>query len=811
MPLTVRKFNAQVKDPQSGQMVPAGLLSSDSLQAIDAAETAAITEIQQKGTQTRDSIPDDYTELSDSVSELKESLNFFDGGFKKFHVNANKTHSSTADKIPVDIKTGEEFVISFNRNYTNTIQFYGFDSNNTSIGALWTTSEKNAFKIFTASSDIASIGMTVTAATSADDYSFAVSYANSEFQNYKNADNIVDLTSTTNSLDNALRESLSGKINAYSDIGYSITNRRVKEDGGFITSNGCKMTDFIPCQAGMRIDWSGMSFYYQNVPVMCCVAFYNSNKTFISGVTQIDGSVAITSQKGKISTTAPEGTAYVIGSTNSTDYELYLHIFNINIETISNNAQKSAQNIVITNNLVCSPELSNGSGGNPGNANAVTARAVPIINNAQLISFKNNRPVSTQGNYYKYDISAFKGTTWYTNRLTGLIPDENGEIIFDPVNVINNISDVDGFGITIWEFNSSDVTQTLRIGDFTDGDIIVRYIYPDAIQTKREVENDEIEHKVLNARHAPGNSGQRLTLLHFSDLHANTDALARIVADAGRFANLIDDKICTGDIVGNTYAEITSWWDKSILTCIGNHDTASYSGGVYDWTALSMANRDAYYIAPFESGWNITHTSGTSYYYKDYTTQKVRLIVMDAMLYIGTPGAEASAQTAWLADLLSGAITNNLHVLIAIHSPHGGATAEDCSFSRYNQGTMPTYTDCNTPQSVIDAVDNAIGNGLHFIGYIVGHTHQDNIWDAENNGEQLMYCVTCATTTEAQWKNSDQDRSSNTDAYNLITIDTANTLVKIVRGGGANIDDHMRTRKAICFNYTTGEMVGEVL
>ena len=66
-------------------------------------------------------------------------------------------------------------------------------------------------------------------------------------------------------------------------------------------------------------------------------------------------------------------------------------------------------------------------------------------------------------------------------------------------------------------------------------------------------------------------------------------------------------------------------------------------------------------------------------------------------------------------------------------------------------------------------------------------------------------------TMAAQWINSDQNRSITEDAYNLVTIDTANTLVKIVRGGGADIDDHMRTRKAICFNYSTGEKVGEVL
>lgn len=318
--------------------------------------------------------------------------------------------------------------------------------------------------------------------------------------------------------------------------------------------------------------------------------------------------------------------------------------------------------------------------------------------------------------------------------------------------------------------------------------------------------------EINNARHIAGDTATPLTLLHFSDPHADTDAINRILAEADNYSNSIDEMICTGDMVANTAGQIASWWNPSVLTCIGNHDSASYSeGSGYNWTALSMANRDAYYIAPFESNWGITHTTGTSYYYKDYATQKIRLIVMDAMLYTDN-GAEATAQTSWLANLLSDAIANNLHTLIAIHSAHGGASPIECSFSRYNQGIMPTYSDCNTPQIVIDTVATAIGNGLKFIGYIVGHTHQDNMWDAENDGTQLMYCITCtAVSQRAQWINSDQNRSITEDAYNLVTIDTANTLVKIVRGGGANIDDHMRTRKAICFNYSTGEMVGEVL
>lgn len=51
MPITLRKINAQVKDPNTGEMIPAGILSSDSLTTIAAAENAAITRINSKKTE----------------------------------------------------------------------------------------------------------------------------------------------------------------------------------------------------------------------------------------------------------------------------------------------------------------------------------------------------------------------------------------------------------------------------------------------------------------------------------------------------------------------------------------------------------------------------------------------------------------------------------------------------------------------------------------------------------------------------------------------------------------------------------------
>lgn len=317
---------------------------------------------------------------------------------------------------------------------------------------------------------------------------------------------------------------------------------------------------------------------------------------------------------------------------------------------------------------------------------------------------------------------------------------------------------------------------------------------------------DGIPKYINNARHVGSNANAPLTIMHFSDIHADKTALDRIMYDASKYNAIIADKICTGDMVNNLAEEIDTWWPSDVLTCIGNHDSALRVDDEYNWTALSMANRDAYYIAPFESGWGIVHTSGTSYYYKDYSSNNVRMIVMDGMLYINN-GAEATAQTAWLENLLADAITNSLHVIIAIHAPHGGSLPVSCSFSQYGQITMPTRSDANTPQAVIDAVNNAISNGLHFVCYICGHMHQDNVWNADGQGKQLMFAITCAMTTQT----SDQYRGQYADAYNLMTIDTTNTLVKVIRCGGANVDDKMRTRQAICFNYSTGEKVGEVL
>ena len=75
MSLTVRRFDCQVKDSQTGVMKPAGLLSSDAIGAINSAKETAIAAVQAKGTETLNSIPADYTALDTEVDDLKNALN----------------------------------------------------------------------------------------------------------------------------------------------------------------------------------------------------------------------------------------------------------------------------------------------------------------------------------------------------------------------------------------------------------------------------------------------------------------------------------------------------------------------------------------------------------------------------------------------------------------------------------------------------------------------------------------------------------------------------------------------------------------
>ena len=379
--------------------------------------------------------------------------------------------------------------------------------------------------------------------------------------------------------------------------------------------------------------------------------------------------------------------------------------------------------------------------------------------------------------------------------------------------------------IQIWVCKSKQPTTQDIFGSVDEIKDIVACLYPVNMPDKNESEeNKELVRQATYSsedNYAGNKSTPVFSLLHFSDLHADKDALKRIVTKSAEYP--LDDMICTGDMVFDNASEsFDSWWEPKILTCIGNHDSAirTYHDGISspDWSKLSMQERDTKYISPFISQWgNVAHESGTSYYFKDYPTKKVRLVVVDIMLYLQKEGStshetESAEQTQWLEKTLQSAIDLDYHVLIATHSPLLGAKIKECSFSPYNSDGTPFADNWLSVTTILqDTVDKYIKKGLHFVCYLSGHMHKDAVVYVDKTTRQIQVLITCANASnKSLWGWGDQYRGVNDDAMNIVCVDAYHNILKLVRIGGANIDKYMRPRKAISINYATGKICAEI-
>lgn len=307
---------------------------------------------------------------------------------------------------------------------------------------------------------------------------------------------------------------------------------------------------------------------------------------------------------------------------------------------------------------------------------------------------------------------------------------------------------------------------------------------------------------------APSGTPSVLSILHFSDLHADTDNLRRIVEFKTAFEDYIDDAICTGDMVQSKYsATAMNFWKSvdgadKIMMCIGNHDvwredSTEFAPGNY------ISQRAAYdeYIAPYAVEWGIVYTQGHTYFYKDYTDQKIRMIVLDMML----ADAERTAQLTWLINTLATAKTAGYSVVIAQHfAPRPNANFE-CNFTALDRN--PSTTEEWSPESnYMDAVDNFITGGGDFICWLGGHTHCDYICYNPSYVNQLFVTITCASCNDAYGDQARIDDTKSQDAFNIIAFDTYSKLIKILRVG-ANTDSYYRGRNLLTINYVTRNII----
>ena len=218
----------------------------------------------------------------------------------------------------------------------------------------------------------------------------------------------------------------------------------------------------------------------------------------------------------------------------------------------------------------------------------------------------------------------------------------------------------------------------------------------------------------------------------------------------------------------------------------------------------TYAGKDAYdrFLAPFISQWGVTQpadaaANGYCYYYKDYATQQIRLIVLDCMKYDST-------QAAWLSDTLASARSAGYGVIIANHYQPGEITQEDCSFSIMGQETYSTSLMLSSEAAGL--VDSFIVAGGEFICWIAGHAHKDVFGTLTSFPNQTIVLIERAGAFVDYTGEARVVGTKSQDAFNIMAVDRATHTIRIVRVG-SDLDMYLRSKQFLSWNYQTCKLI----
>lgn len=317
---------------------------------------------------------------------------------------------------------------------------------------------------------------------------------------------------------------------------------------------------------------------------------------------------------------------------------------------------------------------------------------------------------------------------------------------------------------------------------------------------------------IRQARFSPTSGAKVLTLLHFSDVHDDLPAMLKAQEIKKDFSNLLNDVIHTGDVVLANYSNgldnwINSGCAQNVISVIGNHDSEEN-------LTIGTAGKENVYagmLAPYIGNWNAVQPEGVNdpgspyycscFYYKDYTSQSIRLIVLDTNWW-------DTYQKEWLADVLDDALTNEYSVILAAHTPRfitGVTEANFCSYTEPIISESASYATISNDW--LDPVDDFIDAGGEVICMLSGHNHRDHFGYLTNYPRVL--CITADKASIARTIDTARIRGENNEtAFNIIAFNTTDKWIKIVRIG-AEVDGQMRGKHVFCYDYANKRIISQ--
>lgn len=334
---------------------------------------------------------------------------------------------------------------------------------------------------------------------------------------------------------------------------------------------------------------------------------------------------------------------------------------------------------------------------------------------------------------------------------------------------------------------------------------------------------DDLLNKMQQLNRYKGNNEiKQLVMLHFSDIHSDERGLKRVKTFYDYYKNYIDDVIHTGDINSSYDTYDMTFWNNAnaakFLNVIGNHDCAYVnteghpvdSGGNLNEVPAS----DCYtkYFAPYVDQWGVTINQGVCYYYKDYATAKVRLIVVDEYHY-------DQIQRTWLVTTLADALTNDLHVLMATHSSIVNSfEGAETTFAQMGSGwgagrQLDKVVDGvvveGSGTKIMNDVQDFIDNGGQLICWICGHAHYDHCGFPARWPEQFKIIVsTQSIPRAANYNVARVEKTKSEDSFNIFSIDTKYKYFRVMKIG-ADRDRCLRHLDSFYYNYGTRKIYHE--
>lgn len=304
----------------------------------------------------------------------------------------------------------------------------------------------------------------------------------------------------------------------------------------------------------------------------------------------------------------------------------------------------------------------------------------------------------------------------------------------------------------------------------------------------------------------------KISLLHFSDIHGYIPNLRRIVEYYEYYNDYLDAAIHTGDSVGNVITDGSAFdyvpSAKNILNVPGNHEARlSTSDDDYYGTEKQVYDK---IFKDYIGNWGVVQPQnaailGKCYYYKDI--RNFRLIVIDSVHWHTGGNAhitdDASVQKAWFQEVLADAKANSKMVICALHYPPvNGLDVIDGvkGFNEYGvSGTAVIGDGWYAQDEIFSCVDTFINSGGKFMGWLAGHTHGDYIGFVHGHNNQIMIIVGTAGSTSGTNKNVMGTTSQ--DRFNIITfscLSSSEIFIKILRVGN---DKDMYNRSKVILSY----------